>query len=398
MKILFFLNDVRFVNSFGGVELVACSFANEFVNRGNDVTIVCNNPENGRPVRPLNPKVRLINLNGSGRKKRYVPFYIELLRGILWPLRKTFPGKSLDSWRQELKQKKIAKLLNPILQEDPPDLILSFFNEGLTTLYYSSAADSVPIIQMFHSTPSRAIRYKSRILSRMLCRCEAVQVLQPEFVSELDEYGPLNIEVIPNAVEFPLEKIDYKDKRNGRIICLGRLEPGKRQHLLIDSFLQVAKDFPDWTLHFFGEARKHYFKRLKNRIPAEMIRRQIFFEETTQESQKELLSSDIFGFPSAFEGFPLALCEAMALGLPALGFQNAPGINSLIVDNENGFLASDRDDYTEKLRLLMKNAALRRRLGERGKESMQQYAPEKIWNQWDELFQNILAKKARTIK
>ena len=398
MKILIFMSEVRFVHSFGGAEIMACRFANEFAARGNELAIVCNNPESGDPVLPLNSGVRVINLNGTGRKKRYVPPGLELLRGLFWPLRNTGPGQQLDSWRQQLKQKKIAQLLDPVLREEKPDIIISFFNEGLTTLYYCPAADSVPIIQMFHSTPARAIRFKTPILAGMLHRCAAVQVLLPDFISELKEFGNLNPVVIPNPVEQPPVTVEYRETNNGRILCLGRLESGKRQHLLIESFLALAEEFPGWTLHLFGGARKSYLKKLSRQIPDGMSGRRIFFEGATGNPRKEMLTADIFGFPSEFEGFPLALSEAMALGLPAVGFQNAPGVNRLIVDNVNGYLASDANDFTEKIRRLILDVGLRRRLGEEARRSMRQYAPEKVWNAWQVLLQEKSCEQVHKAK
>lgn len=45
-------------------------------------------------------------------------------------------------------------------------------------------------------------------------------------------------------------------------------------------------------------------------------------------------ASHPFAIPSFWEGFPNAVAEALAYGLPAIGFAEAEGVNSLIFDGK----------------------------------------------------------------
>lgn len=102
---------------------------------------------------------------------------------------------------------------------------------------------------------------------------------------------------------------------------------------------------------------------------------------------------DIFAFPSANEGMPLALTEAMAAGLPAIGYKSCPSVNELIIDGYNGFLCDDGiDDFAEKLKILMSDAELRKKMGQNARESMKQFSPEKIWDQWEALINEVVAE------
>ncbi len=389
MKILLFLGDVKFINSFGGAEKVACLMANEFSSRGNKMIIVCNDPASGRPVYPLEPEVVLYNINGTGRKRSLVPLSIEIGRGLLLPFKGSNLYQRLENYRSQVKEKNLARYIEPIIKREQPDIIVSFFCEGLTALYYSPSANNIPIIQMLHSTPSRAIRNRSQIQTQMFQRCRAIQVLLLDYVSEMKEYENIKVVVIPNSVEIPEQSVEYRSGSHGRIICIGRLEPGKQQHILIESFLHLSDRFPDWRLYLFGDARKSYLKKIKKILAEKDRNSRVFIEGTTKEPQKELRNSDIFAFPSLFEGFPLALSEAMALGLPVLGFQNTPGVNSLVLNETNGLLASNPYDFEQKLQCLMENSELRRQLGQQARISMQTYAPESVWNSWNQLFLSL---------
>ena len=101
--------------------------------------------------------------------------------------------------------------------------------------------------------------------------------------------------------------------------------------------------------------------------------------------------ASIFALPSPKEGFPLALCESLAVGVPVVCFRSCPGANHLVRDHENGLLAEDSvDSFALSLETLMQDEALRQQLGRQGIEDMKAYAPEKIWNQWESVLDNVI--------
>lgn len=121
-------------------------------------------------------------------------------------------------------------------------------------------------------------------------------------------------------------------------------------------------------------------------IKMKNLQDRVFLKGTSNEIPKVLQHCDIFAFPSAYEGFGLALGEAMSMGLPAVGYKRCSAVNELIQDGVNGFLCEEgSEDLAAKLDLLMGNQALRARMGQAARESMKQYAPEAIWNAWETL-------------
>jgi len=74
--------------------------------------------------------------------------------------------------------------------------------------------------------------------------------------------------------------------------------------------------------------------------------------------------ADVFLFPSALEGFGLAVGEAMACGLPVVASDRG-SIPELLVDGEGGFLCAPTgaEPFVRRLRLLLADAALREKLG-----------------------------------
>jgi glycosyltransferase involved in cell wall biosynthesis len=81
------------------------------------------------------------------------------------------------------------------------------------------------------------------------------------------------------------------------------------------------------------------------------------------------LSADIFVFPSLRKGLPLSVLEAMACGLPVVGF-DVPGMNDVIVNGENGLLVPARDPkaLANAVLALLNDEDLRRELGQKARK------------------------------
>ncbi|MDY2868165.1 MAG: glycosyltransferase, partial [Mesosutterella sp.] len=85
----------------------------------------------------------------------------------------------------------------------------------------------------------------------------------------------------------------------------------------------------------------------------------------------KLKNASIFAFPSEYEGFSLALAEAFAMGLPAVGCKDCPSVNSLIKNESNGLLTDPTPEaFAEGLAKLMGSEELRRKYGAQGREDI----------------------------
>ena len=179
-------------------------------------------------------------------------------------------------------------------------------------------------------------------------------------------------------------------------MSVGRLTKNhKRPHLLIEAFAGLADKYPDWQVELWGDVdQRAFYEELKFMIKSKKLQDRVFLKGTSNEIPKILQRSDIFAFPSAYEGFGLALGEAMSMGLPAVGYKSCSAVNELIQDGLNGFLCEEGpEDLAAKLDRLMGDRALRVRMGQAARESMKQYAPEAIWDAWEKLLEDIAAKK-----
>lgn len=164
---------------------------------------------------------------------------------------------------------------------------------------------------------------------------------------------------------------------------------------MINAFADIKEEYKKWNVEIYGNTDKinDYQQELMQLIEERRLSEQIRFMGTSDSIEEKLLSAEIFAFPSSREGFGLALTEAMAAGLPCVGMRYAPAVNEIIIDGYNGFLCDDSKEFAEKLACLIDNEALRRQMGVNARESIKKYAPEVVWQQWEELINSCIFKR-----
>jgi glycosyltransferase involved in cell wall biosynthesis len=181
-----------------------------------------------------------------------------------------------------------------------------------------------------------------------------------------------NIIVIPNPVRHEEEN---NLVRKNVILSVGRLIFSKRIDLLLEIFADVnRKDFNLWIV---GDGPEH--EKLVNLAKELNILDRVTFWGSRKDVDLFYGQAKIFAFTSVSEGFPNALLEALASGLPSISFDCVAGPSDLIDDGQNGFLIPllDVDCYKEKLSRLMDDQ-VHEQLAANTKKSAKKYHIENV--------------------
>lgn len=223
------------------------------------------------------------------------------------------------------------------------------------------------------------------------------QVLLPSFEHHIKDHLPnAKTIVIGNAIpQYDVQADLSANKSVYKILCVGRLSRNhKRPHLLIEAFAGLAKDFPNWIVELWGaENGKGYYKELQLLIRKNHLEKQVFLKGSTNDVARVLQKGDIFVFPSAYEGFGMALGEAMSMGLPAVGYKSCSAVNELIQDGKNGFLCDDgTTSLAIVLRRLMEDRDKRIIMGSQARISMKKFTPRLIWDTWEKTLLELMIK------
>ena len=122
--------------------------------------------------------------------------------------------------------------------------------------------------------------------------------------------------------------------------------------------------------------------------------------EVTKDIAGELARSHIMAFPSRYEGFPNALAEAMAAGLPAIAFEEISGVEDLIAAGESGLIVrwgttpgETVKSLTEGLDQFMNSVPLRIDLWAAAKRCVIAFRPELILERWRDLIATVTGKR-----
>jgi len=366
MNILFVCR--KFDNVAGGMEKMSIAIMNEMQSRGHQVGLVTWDYENAVPHYKLSKGVKWLKLNLGNPDEK-----------ASWGLR----YKRLKNCREYIKNNNV-------------DVIIGFQGGGFLFGYISALFLGIPCVAAERVSPDTWKHVRKKISNRILDTYFLIFAtrITVQFKSYVNYYPLIirkKITCIPNPI-YPQEFCKKENNSNSKIMLnVGRLCPQKNQQFLIKAFKIVVDEFPDWKLVIVGDGQdEEYLKELTKKLG---LVESVVFTGAVKNVFDLYDEAEIFVFPSIFEGFPNALSEALAHGLPSIGFQETFGVNELITDQMNGVLTENNEDsFSEAIKYLIINEKVRRQMSESARQTVEKYAPENIFNQWDIFFKNIKNK------
>ncbi len=155
------------------------------------------------------------------------------------------------------------------------------------------------------------------------------------------------IEVLYNPCPQIVLKNDIE--KTNAILYAGTIESRKGYMDLIKSFAKIASIYPEWKLVFAGNGEINEGIALAKKLN---IENQVVFKGWVSGEEKERLfrEANVFCLPSYAEGFPMAVLDAWAYGLPVITTP-VGGIPDVAKDGKNMLLFNPGDTKTlsEKL-------------------------------------------------
>lgn len=414
MKILF-VQHLSFINGSGSTEKVCSFLANYFCDLGYEVEVATNEDVEGKEVYPLREEIKLTNIYSEEIKQiKLLP--IKNYKGknpFLWLKYKFIKKKTKFQNRKIIRQhqgedniylynlRQRAKAWGDFIKNiSKPDLIITMSLGSVLEISFENNLN-IPIINSTNGRPdydyTDILWYRSSIEKKTLeeayQKINAIQILFENY----NEFLPKSFRAKTCVIGNPLPQIadginHFEGKERYKIVHIGSLNTScKQQDLAIRVFSKLASKYNNWDLHFWGVGVDE--RDLKKMINQNKLENRIFINGFTSNVLEELKMSDIFIFPSKYEGFPLALGEAMSVGLPSIGLADCSGVNQMIVNEENGFLAKEEKEVERYLEMLMSNPELRQKMGQKANEFAKNFSPEKITLQWKHLVEEVMNEK-----
>lgn len=282
-------------------------------------------------------------------------------------------------------------MLRQAIIKSRPHAVIAFQHSLNVRVLLATRGLNIPVIVSERSTPPHEIikqtgwaRLRLRLYPGATCLVTLTEEALGYFPDSVKKRG----RVIPNLVLAPSAAANGNEKRdkNGKVLmALGRLAPVKGFDLLLQAFALVAASHPAWSLEIWGEGLMR--SELESLASALGIIERVRLPGFTNHPHATLRRADLFAMSSRYEGFPNALCEAMACGLAAVSFDCPGGPRNIIRDGIDGVLvaAENVTAMAASLDRLMGDEAERNRLSIRAKEVVKRFDAEKIMAMWERL-------------
>ncbi|WAK01562.1 glycosyltransferase family 4 protein [Methylobacter sp. YRD-M1] len=271
---------------------------------------------------------------------------------------------------------KVFFKLRRILKEQNPDFVLSFMSKYNILTILATSNLNLKVFVSDRSNPKKQLPFLISFLRKITYRFAHGIIAQTSLAKSVleENTGNRNIVVIPN----PLKAISVCEniEKDKIILNVGRLVEEKGQKYLLEAFTKIKNT--EWKIAILGDGP--LYDRLKKQAEELGLKDQVIMPGAVSEIDHWLARASIFAFPSVSEGFPNALVEAMAAGLPCVSFDCDAGPRDIIIDGKNGYLVPVRDVevLASRLETLINNAAIRTQLSKEAAKIVNDFGVEKI--------------------
>ncbi|MEM9795955.1 MAG: glycosyltransferase [Pseudomonadota bacterium] len=356
----------------GGAERVTAMIANYLSKSGDEVLVLCSTPSQGgrKAVYPMDASVLVREVNA--RSCADISSVVEAFSPDVGAILASGPV--------------VARIGDAFLENGVPYLVSERADPEHSYSVYWRGYEKSDYVASHASADLIAIQFSS-------------------FANIFPDSVKSGVVTLPNPVTLPDQSgsVDFQD-RELTIICPARIWfEQKRQDVLLEAFGRVAEKHNGWKLKFFGHPYGDDANRLRERASEIGLGNRVSVHSASTEIEQEMDRARLFVLPSAFEGFPNSLAEALASGLPAIGFSTCSGVNQLIRNDVNGRLVDDGHldaksdvDNNERIALLarelddvMSDQAVLKRYSDQAASSVSDYAADRVLELWNDAFERL---------
>ena len=363
----------------GGIERVLTTKMNYLADKaGYEVWVILTDGKGKNPYFPLSDKIHIVNLDLNFEE--------------LWSL--SFLKKIFVYLK---KQRIYKKKLKEALYEIRPDITVSTLRREIN--FITSIKDGSRKVGEMHVNRTNYRNFKAnetnalkKIFERIWMKSLVGKLKKLDKFVVLTEEDRHNWTELDNVITIPNPLNVFPDKlsclSNKKVVAAGRYCHEKGFDLLIEAWAIVSQKYPDWHLEIYGAGNKDEYIKLADKL---MTSQSISFNSATDNIYKVFADASIFAFSSRFEGFGMALLEALATKLPAVSFACPCGPRNILSDGKDGFLVENGNiqKFAEKICYLISHDIERKRMGENAILKAEQYRLDGIMQKWIRLFESL---------
>jgi glycosyltransferase involved in cell wall biosynthesis len=351
----------------GGAERVLSILANQWQKQGHKISIIILASSAEKPFYSLHPSIELVSIGQVDTEK--LSFFER--------------GKRIFCRLQRLRK---------ALKSARPDVVISFIDIVNMMTLISTLGLKLKIVVSERIDPKyHKIPLFYKFLRTITYHGASSIVVQTKSAARYFSLPTLakKVLIIPNAAEKHPLTIKYAVKpKVQNLVAVGRLNRQKDYPTLFYAFAKILPYFPALTLTIYGEGPER--KKLEEIIKRLNLKDKILLPGLTTTIFQKLTKADLFVFPSLYEGFPNALCEAMTIGLPVVA-SDCSGNVDIVQDHFNGrlFPKGDQAALAAIIKEMADDYNQRVSLSRNAQKITEQFNPERISQLWNNLVNTL---------
>ena len=356
----------KFANMAGGLERISIDLMNEMARRGYQVGLMTWDDSLAVTHYPLDPRVQWLKLD--------------------------IGNPEVPSGMAE----RLARLrrFRDFAKDFRPDVILGFQSGAALFSRVATLGLGIKILAAERVSPDmwkyvrKGLGY--RILDiYSLALADRITVQFPDYRERYPRILWRKIVAIHNPVFHRIADSRVENVSDEKILLyVARFCFQKNHELLINAFARLSGSFQDWKLVLAGDGE--YDDRVRAQVARLGLQDRVVFCGAVRDVDSWYQKADLVAFPSYFEGFPNALAEALAWGIPCVGLRDTLGVNSLIEDNVSGLLVDATPEaFARGLVSLMSDPEARRRMSAAARNISSKYAPQNSYGLWESLLREM---------
>ena len=363
----------------GGIERVLTTKMNYLADKaGYEVWVILTDGKDKNPYFPLSDKIHIVNLDLNFEE--------------LWSL-----GFLKKIFVYLKKQRIYKKKLKEALYEIRPDITVSTLRREIN--FITSIKDGSRKVGEMHVNRANYRNFEANDINALKKIFERIWMKSlVGKLKKLDQFVVLtdedrrnwheldNVTTIPNPLNvFPTIESNQSARK---VIAAGRYCYQKGFDLLLRAWAIVNEKHKDWRLDIYGAGNNVEYKNLANTLN---ICQNVGINPPTDNIYAKYADASIFVFSSRFEGFGMALLEAMATKLAVVSFACPCGPKDIISDGNDGVLVTNEDiqELADKICYLIENEEERKSMAENAKLKAMQYSVDNIMHRWIRLFESL---------
>jgi glycosyltransferase involved in cell wall biosynthesis len=288
-------------------------------------------------------------------------------------------GVAAESWGR---RDEIARLAAFIRRLRPDVVNPHLFRSTLVAAPVARWCGARSVVETYHGRegwrrgPVRGRFLPDRLIARLLDGVIAVSEAARDFLIAAKGYSPGRVVVVPNGRDLsvyspgegrePVRRALGLDAAAPVVGVVGRLEAQKGHTYLLDAWPDVRRDFPGARLLVVGDGALRAELEARARGPG--LHGSVTFTGFRADVPRVLAALDVLVLPSLYEGMPLTVIEASAMGLPVVATA-VDGTPEVVRDGETGRLVPPARPaaLADALRALLADPARARAMGRAGR-------------------------------